>query len=103
VNFIGCYHSRYLESSSNLVFVVCEKYRLTLNNTPYCIEDLKINLFRIKRATTGNLQVLIRAARDCPYQQVIDVVDACNEGTIYLGLQLPGAPIPELPSEEKNE
>jgi len=105
VNFINCYHSRYLESASNLVIVVCEKYRLTLNNTPCSIEDLKTKLFRFKNATTGDVQVLILATGDCPYQQVIDVLQAAWAGDCYryLGLQLPGAPLPELPREEKNE
>jgi len=103
LNFFGCFHFRYLESASNLVIVACDKYRLTLNNTPCSIEDLKTKLNRIKHATPGMLHVLILATGDCSYQQVINVVDASDEGAIYLGLQRPGAPLPELPREEKNE
>jgi hypothetical protein len=103
-HYINCRHPLSIESSSNLLFVVCEKYRVTLNNIPYSIEDLETKLIRIKRSTTGNLQVLILATGDCPYQQVIDVLQACSGRCYkYLGLQRPGEPLPELPSEEKNE
>jgi Biopolymer transport protein ExbD/TolR len=105
-HYINCSHPLAMESSSNLVIVVCEKHRLTLDSSPCSIEDLELKLRRVKRFTTGYLQILILATGDCPYQQVINVLDACSRehfGYKYLGLQLPGAPLPELPSEEKNE
>lgn len=101
--FIGCGHPLFMESTSNLVIVVCDKYHLTFNNSSCRSEDLGLKLWRVKRTTTGMLQILILATGDCPYQQVIDAVDACNEGAIYLGLLRPSAPLPEIPREEKNE
>ncbi len=89
-HYINCLHTRFMESSSNLVVITCTKQSLIFNNTSYLIEDLGVELLRIKRPTTDPLQIQILAAGDCPYQSVIDVLDVCRKvrlGFTYLGLQ----------------
>jgi hypothetical protein len=89
-HYISCGDARFMESSSNLVVIACEKNRLTLNNTPCSFGDLESKLRRARNAATDPLQIQILATGDCPYQYVIDVLSVCRScdlGFKYLGLQ----------------